>query len=58
MTTTPSTGKPLGTAATIVKFFGKKDGQTSKDVLTEIKELPEDERLQLAAGINDGSLNY
>lgn len=40
-----------GKAVLIAKFFGRKDGQTTQEALTEIKDLSDADRLELAQRI-------
>lgn len=40
-----------GRAALIAKFFGRKDGQTSTDLIAEIKDLSDSDRTELAQRI-------
>lgn len=46
------------TAASIAKFFGKKGSQTIVDLMDEIKTLTDQDRVEMDAGIKDGSLTY
>jgi hypothetical protein len=39
-------------------FFGRKPGQTLMEFGAEINELTEDDKVQLADGIENGTLNY
>lgn len=43
---------------TLMKFFGKKDGQDLTGFGAELKALSEEEKIQLCTGIEDGTLNY
>jgi hypothetical protein len=45
-------------ASILQKFFGKKDGQTLGDFVTELKELSDTEYEQLRDGISNGTLTY
>lgn len=47
-------------SATVVisKFFGKKDGQSLGELAAEIKELSDEDKAQLKAGIEDGTYSY
>lgn len=46
------------TVVILKNFFGVKEGQKLTDFANEIKELTDEDKLQLATGIEDGSLNY
>lgn len=50
-------GKSTGVAAA-AKYFGKKPGQSLSEFATEWNELTDDDKAQLVAGINNGSLTY
>ena len=43
---------------TLVKFFGKKDGQSSIDLASEIRELSDTDQADLAEGIRNQTLTY
>jgi len=43
---------------TLVNYFGKKEGQDLNGFAKEMKELSEEEKIQLSKGIEDGSLTY
>lgn len=43
---------------TLMKFFGKKEGQDLASFGQELKELSDAEKIQLCNGIEDGTLNY
>lgn len=45
-------------AKTFQAYFGRKDGQSLTDFGQEINELSEEEKIQIADGIEDGSFNY
>jgi hypothetical protein len=58
MATTTEKKTSDGRVAKIVKFFGKKPGQSLSEFAAEYKELTETDKQQLFDGISDGSLNY
>lgn len=53
----PETKKP-GPAVHIKKFFGLKEGQKMKDFLEEYNNLTDEDKVQLATGIENESLTY
>lgn len=50
--------KPRAGAAKIMKYMGKKPGQSLADAAAEIKELTDLDMQQLRTGIEDGTLTY
>lgn len=44
--------------AKLVKFFGKRPGQTLAEIAAEIRELSDTDHAQLVGGITDGTLDY
>lgn len=43
---------------TLMKFFGKKEGQDLAGFGQELKQLSDEEKIQLSKGIEDETLNY
>lgn len=50
--------KKVSTLKPIKNFFGFKDGQTMTQFGTEFKALTDEDKKQLADGIENGSLTY
>lgn len=51
---TPKKGK----VKVLKEYFGLKEGQKLTDFAAELKELTDEEKVQLTEGIEDGSLTY
>lgn len=45
-------------ATTIRKYFGYREGQKAGDFIKELNALTPEDKEQLAAGIENGSLDY
>lgn len=46
------------TLKTLRDYFGKKEGQSLRELADEFSALSPEEKQQLAEGINNGSMNY
>ncbi len=50
--------KKLSTAMIFKTFFGVKKGQTLQEFAKELKALTDQDRQEMAQGIEDGTLTY
>ncbi len=55
---TISTITPTKTPAVLKKFFGLREGDKLIDFAKELKDLTDEDRIQLTSGILDGSFTY